>query len=125
MPRSSAKKKKNNYNTDGIEVIAGETGTLAILPTPTTTQTAVPGLPHSTSNRRKKIGAVIGGIVCGVLIVAAALGLFFWHARVKRRKVTRAAASVIFANRALPPWEKGAKSADGPHDVPLDAIRAT
>ena len=89
-------------------------------PTPTTTQTVVPGLPHSSSKRN--IGAIIGGIVGGVVVVVAALGLFLWRARVKRRKATRAAATVIFANRALPLREKGAKSGGGSQEVPLEAI---
>ncbi|KAI0246211.1 hypothetical protein BJV78DRAFT_177447 [Lactifluus subvellereus] len=105
---------------DAIEVIAGETGTLAVRPTPTTTQTVVPGLSHPS---KRKIGAVIGGIVGGVVVVVvAALGLFLWHARVKRRKATREAAAIIFGNRALPLREKGAKSRDGSHEVPMEAI---
>jgi hypothetical protein len=111
-------------HTDSVELTAGETGTLAVVPTPTTTQTAVPGLVLSKPNKRRKIGAVVGGIVSGVVVIAAALGVFLWYARVKRRKATSAAATVIFANRSLSFREKGAKNTDGPHDVPLDTIRA-
>jgi predicted membrane-bound spermidine synthase len=92
-----------------------------VLPTPTTTQTVVPGLTHQSSKGRK-IGAVIGGIVCGIVVVVAALGLFLWRARVKRRRATRAAAAVMLANRALHLREKGAKTRDESHEVPLEAM---
>ncbi|KAH9952298.1 hypothetical protein BGW80DRAFT_1260935 [Lactifluus volemus] len=113
---------------DAIELDPGATGVLEIPPTPTTTRTVVPGL-STHHNRTSKIGAVIGGLIGGVIAVAAALALFLWRARVKRRKATRAAAAVILANRSLSLREKGAKGGEegggGPHDVPLDTIRVT
>jgi hypothetical protein len=85
---------------DATEVVAGETGTLAIVSTPTS---------FAAANSRADI--------------------FLRRARVKRRKAKRAAAAVILANGSLALREnpeKGTKTADeGPDDIPLDTFRVT
>jgi len=99
------------------------------LPAPTTSSTAVPGLSSSQaqwlssktkghSNKGKKIAAIVGGTLCGIALVAASVGLWLWRARIKRRRTTRAAAAVIFANRAMPMQEK----VSGRRDEPVDAV---
>jgi len=106
-------------------------GTLAATPTPTTTETSVPGLSASQAHflgkkdhSKPKIAGIVGGIFGGLAIVGAAATLWLWRARVKRRKATRAAAEVIFANRALPLQEKTTRVGEEsqPGDVPLDVI---
>ena len=98
------------------------------LPAPTTSSTAVPGLSSSQaqflssktkgSNKGKKIAAIVGGTLCGIALVAASVALFVWRARVKRRKTTRAAASVIFGTHAMPMQEKVSR----PQEEPVDAV---
>jgi hypothetical protein len=87
------------------------------LPAPTSTETSVPGLSSSqaqyfasktksSSNHARKIAAIVGGVLGGMILVAASVALFVWRARVKRRKATRDAAEVIFAKGAFPMQEK-------------------
>ena len=105
------------------------------LPAPTTAQTSVPGLSSSqaqyissktksSSSNSRKIGAIVGGVLSGIVLVAASVALFLWRARVKRRKTTRKAAEVIFANHAMPMQEKVFKPRDQeePRDVVSEAI---
>jgi hypothetical protein len=121
-------------HTDRVEIIPGEPATMTSIPAPTTTSTSVPGLSSSqaqyllskanSGDRARKIGAIVGGILSGIALVAAAVALLLWRARVKRRRVTRKAAEIIFANRALPLQEKVFKGKDQeePHDVVAEAI---
>lgn len=99
------------------------------LPAPTSSSTAVPGLSSSQaqflssktkshSNKGKKIAAIVGGTLCGIALVAASVALWLWRARIKRRRTTRAAAAVIFANRAMPLQEKVTR----PREEPVDAV---
>jgi len=119
--------------TDNIEVPAGVSGTLSPLPTPTATQTAVPGLSTSQAkfasdnssgsshHSGRKTAAIVGGVLSGIAFIALAITLLLWRQRIKRRKTTRKAASVIFANRAVPLQEKVSRwSRDEP---PPDVIR--
>jgi hypothetical protein len=87
------------------------------LPAPTSTATSIPGLSSSqaqylasktttSSNNARKIGAIVGGVLGGVVLVAAAVALFLWRARVKRRRATRDATAVIFAKGDLAMQEK-------------------
>lgn len=98
--------------TDNTEVTSGESGSLSPLPTPTTTQTSVPGLASSQlpskngHGKGKSVGGIVGGILSGIAFIVASVGLLLWRARIKRRRTTRAAASMIFANRAMPLQEK-------------------
>jgi len=115
-------------------VPAGVSGTLSPIPTPTATQTVVPGLSpsqadfasensgHRSSSR--KTAAIVGGVLSGVVFIALSVTLLLWRQRVNRRKTTRKAASVIFANRPVPLQEKVSRSnRDGPPpDVIRDAI---
>jgi Ca2+/Na+ antiporter len=91
------------------------------LPAPTSTQTSVPGLSSSQaqylasktkSNRARKIGAIVGGVLSGIALVAASVALFLWRARINRRRTTRKAAEIIFANQAMPMQEKVFKGRD-------------
>jgi hypothetical protein len=111
-------------------VPAGVSGTLSPLPTPTSTQTAVPGLSSSQakftsenngSHHSNKTAAIVGGVLSGLVFIVLSVGLFLWRQRVKRRKTTRKAASIIFANRAVPLQEKvPRRSRDEP---PTDVVR--
>jgi tellurite resistance protein TehA-like permease len=111
-------------------VTSGESGTLSPLPTPTTTQTAVPGLTsdqaHFTSkgHHSNKTAAIVGGVLGGIAFIALSVGLLLWRQRIKRRKATRAASAIIFANRAVPLQEKvSRRSRDEPSfNVVQDAI---
>lgn len=117
-----------------VEIIPGEPAIMTSIPAPTTTSTSVPGLSSSqaqyllsrgtSSDKSRKIGAIVGGVLSGIAIIAAAVALFLWRARIKRRRMTRKAAEVIFANRALPMQEKVPKNKDQeePHDVVAEAI---
>jgi len=115
---------------DDPEVSAGASGTLSPLPTPTTTQTAVPGLSSSQakfvsdSHHSNKTAAIVGGVLSGIAFIALSVALLLWRQRIKRRKTTRKAASVIFANRAVPLQEKVSRSRrdEPPPDVIRDAI---
>ena len=103
------------------------------LPAPITTQTSVPGLSSSQANyfsaktkggnRARKIGAIVGGVLSGIVLVAAAVALFLWRARVKRRRTTRKATDIIFANQAMPMQEKVSKGRDQ-EEEPRDAVQA-
>ena len=116
-------------HADQVEIGPGEPATITSLPAPTSSSTAVPGLSSSQaqwlasklkghSNKGKKIAAIVGGTLCGIALVAASVGLWLWRARIKRRRTTRAAAAVIFANRAMPMQEK----VSGPREEPVDAV---
>lgn len=112
---------------DSPEVTASESGSLSPLPTPTTTQTAVPGLTSdqahftSKSHHSNKTAAIVGGILGGIAFVVLSMGLFLWRQRIKRRKTTRAASAIIFANRAVPLQEKvSRRSRDEPS---FDAVQ--
>ncbi|KAF8267028.1 hypothetical protein EI94DRAFT_1830321 [Lactarius quietus] len=112
---------------DATEANAGEPGTLAAPATPTTTQTSVPGLSstqlpshHSSSNKR--IPAIVGGVLGVLAFLAAVVALMLWHARVRRRQATRAAAAAMFP--AVPLQEKLGKKegAAGVVPAPAEAI---
>jgi hypothetical protein len=115
---------------DNTELPAGESGALSPLPTPTTTQTVVPGLSSSQAafvsknsghSSKNKTAAIVGGILSGIAFIALAVALLLWRQRIKRRKTTRAAASIIFANRAVPLQEKvSRRNRDEP---PLDLVQ--
>lgn len=110
---------------NAIEVSGGQPGTLAAPATPTSTQTAVPGLSstqlatahaHSSS---KKTAAIVGGVVGGLAILATAVGLLLWRARVRRRRATRVAVAAMFpGSTALPLQEKFTKKEDGAAVLP-------
>jgi len=115
---------------DNVEVGSNQTGAL-VRPSPTTTQTAVPGLSSlqaqfvsnvfSHKKAKNTVGIVLG-ILSGIVVTAVVVALWLWRTRVKRRKMTRTAASVIFANRAFPLQEKGARDRYEPRDVFQEAI---
>src|SRR6266852_8954781 len=101
---------------DSPEVAAGQSGTLSPLPTPTTTQTSVPGLSSSQaqfmskkSHHSSNTAAIVGGVLGGIVFIALTVVLMLWRQRIKRRKATRAAAAVILGNRAVPLQEKVSK----------------
>jgi hypothetical protein len=105
---------------DSPEVAGGQSGTLSPIPTPTTTQTSVPGLSNSQAQFVNKgnghgsnTAAIIGGVLGGIVFIVLTVGLMLWRQRVKRRKATRAAAAVILGNRAVPLQEK--KNREDPH----------
>jgi hypothetical protein len=115
---------------DNAEVGSNQTGAL-VRPSPTSTQTAVPGLSslqaqfvsNEFSHKKAKhtVGIVLG-ILSGIVVTGVVAALWLWRTRVKRRKMTRAAASVIFANRAFPLQEKGARDHYEPRDVFQEAM---
>lgn len=114
---------------DATEVSAGQPGTLAAPATPTTTQTAVPGLSSTQaaivshgSSSSKKIGAIVGGVLGGLAFIAATVGLLLWRARVRRRTATRVAAAAMFPGRtALPLQEKLGKKEEPAAVEPVGA----
>jgi len=115
---------------DNVEVGSNQTGT-SVRPSPTTTHTAVPGLSslqaqfvstNVSGHKKKNTLGIVLGILSGILVIAVVAALWLWGARVKRRKMTRAAASVIFANQAFPLQEKGAKDRYEPRNVFQEAI---
>ncbi|KAH9971460.1 hypothetical protein BJV74DRAFT_244694 [Russula compacta] len=97
---------------DNTEAASGGPGSLSPLPTPTTTQTSVPGLTSSQlastngHGKGRNVGGIVGGILSGIAFIVASVGLLLWRARIKRRRTTRAAAAMIFANHAMPLQEK-------------------
>lgn len=108
---------------------AGESGTLSPLPIPTTKQTTVPGLSSEQSqfssknngHHSGKTAAIVGGVLSGLVFIGLSVVLLLWRQRIKRRRATRAASAIIFANRAVPLQEKvSRKSRDEP---PLDVVR--
>jgi hypothetical protein len=116
-----------------VEISPGEPATMTSLPTPTSSQTTVPGLsssqahflssklnPHNNTGR--KIAAIVGGILSAIALVAASVALLLWRARIKRRRTTRAASVIIFANQAMPMQEKVSRSQDEPRDAVPEAI---
>jgi hypothetical protein len=112
---------------DATEVKAGGPGTLAAPATPTTTQTAVPGLsPTLVSHAQggpssKKIAAITAGLLGGLAFIVAFVVLLLWRARIRRRKSTRVAAAAMFPGRtAVPLQEK--KKQDGGVVVPPQAM---
>ena len=113
---------------DSPEVAGGQSGTLSPLPTAKTTQTNVPGLSSSQVHFIKGKGrhgsntaAIVGGVLGGIVFIALTVTLMLWRQRVKRRKATRKAASVILGHRisAVPLQEKK-RNRDDP--LPPDAI---
>ncbi|KAI9436124.1 hypothetical protein F5148DRAFT_25864 [Russula earlei] len=115
---------------DNVEVAPGQTGSLSVQPTQTTTQTSVPGLSSNQTqfmskknghSRAGKVGGIVGGILSGLLVIAVALALWIWRARIKRRRMTRTASSMIFANRPIM-LEKVARDRYEPHDVFQEGI---
>ncbi|KAI9443925.1 hypothetical protein H4582DRAFT_1917847 [Lactarius indigo] len=113
---------------DATEVNAGQPGTLAAPATPTTTQTAVPGLASTlvpashNGSSAKKIGAIIGGVLGGLAFIAATVALLLWRARIRRRTATRAAAAAMFPGRtALPLQEKLGKKEETAAVEPVGA----
>jgi hypothetical protein len=120
------------YQVGGIpELIANQTGTLSPPPTPTTTQTSVPGLSSSQANfasnnrnyHRNETVAIVGGVLGGLVFIALTIALFLWRQRIKRRKATKEAAAVILRNR-VPLQEKVPKKNgdEPPPDVIANAI---
>jgi tellurite resistance protein TehA-like permease len=116
---------------DSPEVAAGQPGTLSPLPTPTTTQTSVPGLSSyqaqfakDNGHHSNKTAAIVGGVLGGIIFIVLTIVLMLWGQRIKRRKATRAAAAVIFGNHAVPLQEKVSKrnQDDLPPDVVSSAI---
>ncbi len=112
-------------------MIANHTGTLPPLPTPTTTQTSVPGLSSSQAHFASKnrnhhsnvTGAIVGGVLGGIVFIALTIALFLWRQRIKRRNTTKAAAAVILRNRV--PLEEKVPKMNGdepPPDVIANAI---
>jgi hypothetical protein len=97
---------------DSPEVAGDQSGTLSPLPSPTTTQTSVPGLSDSQAQFAEGKGhhanraAIIGGVLGGIVFIVLTVGLMLWRQRIKRRKATRAAAAVILGNRGVPLQEK-------------------
>jgi len=103
------------------------------LPAPTSSQTTVPGLSSSQAqffssklkahnNTARKIAAIVGGILSAIALVGASIALLLWRARIKRRRSTRAASAIIFANQAMPMQEKVSRGQDEPRDAVPDAI---
>src|SRR6266576_5966668 len=97
---------------DSPEVAAGQSGTFSPLPTPTTTETFVPGLSASQaqfaskdhghhSSNKNKIAAIVGVVLGGIVFIVLTIVLMLWRQRIKRREATRAAAAVIFGSRAV------------------------
>jgi hypothetical protein len=117
---------------DSPEAAAGQSGTLFPLPTPTTTQTSVPGLSSSQAqftskdhgHHSNKTAAIAGGVLGGIVFIVLTIVLMLWRQRIKRRKSTRAAAAVIFGDRPVPLQEKVSKRSqdDPPSDVVSSAI---
>jgi len=123
-------------HTDQVEISPGEPATMTSLPSPTTSQTAVPGLSSSQaqfwssmekdrSNKARKIAAIVGGVLGGIVLVAASVALLLWRARTRRRRTTRAATAVIFSNRrdrAMQMKENVSKPINRPLDIPPETI---
>ena len=94
---------------DSPEVAPGQSGTFSPLPTPTTTQTSVPGLSSTqaqfaskeNNHHSNRTAAIVGGVLGGIVFIVLTIVLMLWRQRIKRRKTTRAAAAVIFGNRGL------------------------
>lgn len=117
---------------DMPEVAGGQSGTLSPLPTPTTTQTSVPGLSSvqaqfaskSLSHHSNNTGAIVGGVLGGIVFIVSTIVLMLWIQRVKRRRATRAAAAVILGNHAVPLQEKVSRrnQDEPPSDVISRAI---
>jgi len=115
-----------------VEISPGEPATMTSLPTPTSSQTTVPGLSSSQAhflssklhpnNMGRKTAAIVGGILSAIALVAASVALLLWRARVKRRRTTRAASVIIFGNQAMPMQEKVSRSQAEPRDAVPDAI---
>jgi len=105
-------------------VAAGKSGTLSPHPTPTTTQTSVPGLSSSQAKFASKnhgsnhVGAIAGGVLGAITFIVLTVVLMIWRQRIKRRKATRAAAAVILGNHAVPLQEKVPKRKPPPDVVP-------
>ncbi|KAF8491365.1 hypothetical protein F5888DRAFT_1060486 [Russula emetica] len=115
---------------DTPEMPGGESGTFSPLPTPTTTQTSVPGLSSSQSQFASKgnahhsneTAAVVGGVLGGIVFIVLTIALMLWRQRIKRRRTTRAAAAVILGNRGVPLQEKKRNRDEPPRDIVASAI---
>jgi hypothetical protein len=110
---------------DSPEVAGGQSGTLSPLPTPTTTQTSVPGLSSSQAkfsenggHHSNNIAAIVGGVLGGIFFIGLTIALMLWRQRIKRRKATRAAAAVILGNRGVPLQEKRNREDSLPGVIP-------
>jgi hypothetical protein len=115
---------------DSPEVAAGQSGTFSPLPTPTTTETSVPGLSSSQAQftskhngqHSSKTAAIVGGVLGGIVFIVMTIVLMLWRQRIKRRKATRAAAAVIFGSRAVPLQEKVSKRNRDDSPPPPDVV---
>jgi len=110
---------------DRPEVSSGKSGTLSHQPTPTTTQTSVPGLSSSQAQFASKgnhhsnhTAAIVGGVLGGIVFIALTIVLMLWGQRVRRRRATRTAATFILGNNAVPLQEKMSKRKPPPDVVP-------
>jgi len=68
-------------------------------------------------------GAIVGGVLGGIVFIALTIALFLWRQRIKRRNTTKAAAAVILRNRV--PLEEKVPKMNGdepPPDVIANAI---
>jgi len=115
---------------DSPEAAGGQSGTFSPLPTPTTTQTSVPGLSSSqaqflskSNSHSNKTAAIVGGVLGGIVFIVLTIVLMLWGQRIKRRKATRAAAAVMFGSRAVPLQEKVSKR--NRDDPPPDVFSST
>jgi hypothetical protein len=114
---------QNIMTIDSPELAAGQSGSISALPTPTTTQTAVPGLSSAQAQFMSKhdhhgsnTAAIVGGVLGGIIFIASTIVLMLWYQRIKRRRTTRAAAAVILGNRGVPLQEKKRNRDDPPPD---------
>jgi|SRR6266404_2714277 len=109
--------------------MGGQAGKLAASPAPTTTQTTVPGLSSSQlgsvhhSSSKNKIGAIVGGLLGGLALLATAVFFFLWRARLRRRQATRAAAASMFPV-VVPLQEKKEKGPIYPPTVGAESAQA-
>jgi len=51
------------------------------------------------SNKARKIVAIVGGVLGGIVLITASVALPLWRARTRRRRTTRTAAAIIFSGR--------------------------
>jgi hypothetical protein len=77
------------------------------------------------SDNTRTIAAIAGGVIGGIVLVMALVALLLWRGRIRCRRTTRAASTIIFPNprdRVMQMKKSISKPINRPLDAPAEVI---